>query len=107
MDLGVLNMKKYYHATDYNNLGNILVNGIHPGPDGLVYMCETETDALKFLYVRGYRELLVCEIKILKKDEINVMETFDHSFNFFKCRAFGYKGHIDTSKITNYVKYDL
>lgn len=100
-------MKKYYHATDFNNLGNIIVNGIQPGPDGLVYMCEGPTDAIKFLYIRGYKHLLVCEIKISKLDEKNIIETFDHSFEFFKCRAFGYRGHIDIDKITNYIEYNL
>ena len=100
-------MKYYYHATSFDNLGSILCNGISPGPDGLVYMCDNPKDSLKFLYIRRIRQILVCKIKILKQDESNIIETFDHSKAFFKCRAFGYKGVITTDKIADYIKYEL
>lgn len=100
-------MKYFYHATPYDNLCNILDQGIHPGPDGMVYLCEDPKDSLKFLVVRGYRDLLVCKIKIYKADEKNLIETFDHSYRFFKCRAFGYRGSIDTDKIMTYTRYEL
>ena len=49
------------------NLIPIMDQGINPGPDGLVYMCEKPEDSVKFLAVRGYRDILVCKIKIFKK----------------------------------------
>lgn len=100
-------MTKYYHATPYSNLHNILSDGLQPGPDGLVYMCETPVDALKFLVVRGYKDLLVVEIKIYKNMEKNVIETFDHSERFFKCRAFGYNGSLFGRNIGTYTRYQL
>ena len=100
-------MRYMYHATPLDNLGGILSEGIHPGSDGLVYMCETPEDSLKFLYIRGCRNILVCKIKIYKRDECNISETFDHSERFFKCRAFGYMGHIESDKITSYTKYEI
>ena len=89
------------------NLIPIMDQGINPGPDGLVYMCEKPEDSVKFLAVRGYRDILVCKIKIFKKDETNIVETFDHSERFFKCRAFGYMGHIKPEMITEYIQYNL
>ena len=44
-------MKKYYHATAYENLPSILENGIMPGFEGIVYLCETATDSLKFVAI--------------------------------------------------------
>ena len=42
--------KVYYHATSYENLGSILVDGIKASDiDGVVYMTEKEEDAIKFL----------------------------------------------------------
>ncbi len=100
-------MRYMWHATPFENLISIMENGIEPGPDGLVYMCEQQQDAAKFVRIRGCRHILVVKIKILKKDEDKVHETYDHSESFFKCKAFGYKGHIDTSKIVDYRQYKL
>ena len=100
-------MKYYYHATSMNNLISILNNGIKPSTDGLVYICENETDAVKFVAIRGFKEILTCKIKMLKADEEKIQETFDHSEAFFKCRAFGYNGEIPPNKIVDYRKFVL
>ena len=96
-----------YHATSMGNLCDIMNSGVLPGPDGVVYMCEKPEDSAKFLAVRGIRNILVCEIKVLKRDEKLIHETFDHSERFFKCRAFGYAGHIKPEMVVNYYKYEL
>lgn len=95
-------MRIMWHATDYNNLVSIMDEGIKAGPDGVVYLCETETDAAKFLAVRGCKHILTLEIKIYKKDENKIRETFDHSQRFFNCRAYGYVGDIPGKNIKNY-----
>lgn len=92
-------MKRFYHATIMENLGSIVEEGIKPGCDGLVYLCENAVDAAKFVYVRtlGTHDIVAIEIAL---DESEVEETFDHSFEFFKCRAFGYSGTIKTDRMT-------
>ncbi len=100
-------MQTFYHGTPYENMLNIMENGIDPGPDGLVYMCEKPEDCAKFLYIRGIRNIAVFKIKIPKKLENNVEETFDHSYDFFKCRAFGYFGHIDNNMIEPCMQYKI
>lgn len=100
-------MKIMYHATDMKNLASILEKGLLPNNmDGMVYMTETPEDALKFVAFRNYKEILMIKIKIYKKDENKVTETFDHSFQFFKCRAFGYNGTIPVSNLDPYMKYE-
>lgn len=100
-------MRIFWHATYYENLASILDNGLVPGIDGLVYMCETEYDAAKFLYVRQCKNILTMEIKIYKKDESKIIETFDHNERFFKCKAFGYKGNIPLKNIKQFRKIEL
>lgn len=100
-------MKVLYHATDYNNLIPILEQGLKPGCDGVVYLAETPEDALKFVCVRGYKSIVTLQVKIYKKDEYKIQETFDHNYNFFKCRAFGYNGTISPNNIIPLMKYDL
>lgn len=100
-------MKVLYHATDYNNLIPILEQGLKPGCDGVVYLAETPEDALKFVYLRGYKSIVTLQVKIHKKDEDKLEETFDHNYNFFKCKAFGYYGNIPPKNIIPLMKYDL
>lgn len=100
-------MEKYYHATPYENLGDIICNGINAGIDGLVYMCKQPKEAASFIAIRGIKDILVVEIKVYKAMEKNVIETFDHSEAFFKCRAFGYKGNIDTKYLGKFTRYQL
>lgn len=84
---------KYYHATDIKNTRSILEDGIKPGYDGVVYLCETPEDCLKFMLVRGYHEAAVFEVDL---DESEVAESFDHSQTFFGCRAYMYPRTIHT-----------
>lgn len=92
-------MKRYYHATKYANLNNIIGRGILPGCDGLVYLAETKEDAMKFVAIRLINEpIMVLEVEL---DPTEVFETFDHSYTFFKCRAFGYGGCIPYDQVTD------
>ena len=90
--------KKFYHATPLRNLNSILSSGeIRKGCDGLVYLAESEQDALKFIAIRCFDEIVVLEIEV--PDEQQVIETFDHSYSFFQCRAFAYPENISTNCI--------
>lgn len=98
--------KVYYHASAYENLGSILIRGLKASPiDGLVYMTEKEEDAVKFLYIRGCRDIVT--FKITLKDDSRVIETFDHNPAFFKCRCFGYRGDIPFEMIQSSKRYEL
>lgn len=96
-----------YHATPYENLGKILENGLVPGPDGLIYLTEKPTDAAKFIAIRGYRDILVVEVKIPKKLENTIEETFDHSERFFQCRSFASTVSIKSDRIKDYYRYSI
>lgn len=82
---------KFYHATDYENVNSIVDKGLIPGIDGIIYLADSFENALKFVIFRGYERILVCEIDL---DENQVQETFDHSFTFFGCKAYGYNKKI-------------
>lgn len=100
-------MYKFYHATPYCNLHSILTNGINTGSDNLVYMCEQPYDAVKFLAIRGYKDILVIEVKVPKKLENTIIETFDHAENLFKCRAFASTINIDACRFGKMIRYNL
>lgn len=90
--------KIYYHATSYDNLGSILLNGIYASKyDGLVYMTEKEEDAVKFVLIRGIKHIVTFKIKV--KDSSKVIQTFDHSKEFFKCDCYGYIGDVGPDMI--------
>lgn len=93
---------KFYHATPYKNLGSILARGILPGVDGVVYLAETKEAALKFLCIRRASPILVIEVEL---GESKVSESFDHSYAFFKERAFVYPELIPADKLGRMWKY--
>jgi hypothetical protein len=98
-------IKKYYHATPFENLESILDQGIcrKYGYDGVIYLTEKPEEAARFVAIRGYVDILVCEVEV---EEYMVEESFDHSEAFFKCRAYGYsEKDIMPDEITNYIKY--
>lgn len=96
-------MKKYYHATPMRNLDSILDEGIKVGYDKITYLAETKDEAYRFIVLRCLNEdILVIEVEL---DENKVEETFDHNFNFWKCKAFGYADTITPDKMTNFWKF--
>ena len=82
---------KFYHATDYENVDSIVDKGLIPGIDGIIYLADSFENAVKFVMLRGYERILVCEIDL---NEDQVQETFDHSPIFFQCKAYGYSKKI-------------
>lgn len=94
---------KFYHATPYKNLGSILNKGILPGVDGVVYLAKTKEAALKFLCIRCSSPILVIEVDL---DEGKVKESFDHSFTFFKEKAFVYPELIPADSLGRMWQYD-
>lgn len=96
--------KTFYHATSFDNLISILERGIMPSFEGIVYLCETEQDAAKFVALRGCKDMLICVVSLNEND---VHETFDHSEAFFKCKCFGHTGTIKTSQILEFRRLKL
>lgn len=90
---------KYYHATSEYAFYKIINEGIKTGFDGIVYLADSKENALKFISFRLINEpIYVLEVEL---NENEVEETFDHSYKFFKCKAYGYAKNIPFNKITN------
>lgn len=98
-------MRIFYHATDYKNLCEINNKGLLSSFEGIVYLAETEEDAVKFVALRGYKEILVIKVKVYEKDKDKIIETFDHNHAFFNCKAFGYMGNIPSENLKFLRKY--
>lgn len=107
MFIGGINLELYYHATPYANLDSILDYGIQLSRDGLVYMCKSPEDAAKFLAIRGVKDILAIEVKVPKKLQNTIVETFDHSERFFRCRAFASTIPIPTNRFGKMTRYEL
>lgn len=100
-------MKYMWHSTDINNLRNIMEQGLLLlNAERVIYLAETENDALRFSMFRGYGVTVTLKVKIYKKDEDKLFETFDHSYEYFKCKAFGYSDNIPASNIIPYKYYN-
>ena len=98
---------KYYHATGCTNAISIVQDGvIRTGCDGVVYLADSMGNALKFTRVRTLHEdIVVFEIDIPETELKFVKETFDHSYEFFQCKAFGYSKNIPTSWVTDVMQF--
>lgn len=97
-------MKEYFHATPYKNLESIIDQGIHRGWDGVVYLTDKREEALRFVAIRGCKDILVCEVEL---NEANIKESFDHNESFFKCKAYMYDEDINPAEITNAWRYNM
>lgn len=97
--------KTYYHATPFENLESIMAQGIRKGCDGVVYLTERPEEAARFVAIRdcNWGKILVLGMEI---EEDLIEESFDHSFAFFKCRAYMYKGDIPADEITEIRAYE-
>ena len=62
---------------------------------------------IKFMYFRPID--VVCIIPIVISDNTEVEETFDHSYQFFRCRCYGIQGEVslDNTDIDNSIFIDM
>jgi RNA:NAD 2'-phosphotransferase (TPT1/KptA family) len=86
-------IKYFYHATPKSNLGKILTDGIIPH-NGEIYLADSFQNAMKFLILRSSEPIIVFKIKASKLKRGEIKESFDHSYEFFKCKAYTYSGGI-------------
>lgn len=98
--------KTYYHYTLKDNVYGIIKDGLKPGEDGLIYLCESIDDCNTF--IKANRELLqlasgsnVLEIAYIpvELDPADVEESHDHNKNFIRCNAYIYDKPIPREKI--------
>lgn len=98
-------LKSYYHATPFENLNSIFKKGITRGVDGVVYLTEKPEEAAKFVAIRGCKKILVIEVEV---EDYLVEESFDHSQEFFKCRAYSYPYDISIDEFGDNIRtYEL
>lgn len=97
----------FYHATDKSNYDDILDDGIKVGVENVVYMSDSFEHAAIFLAFRG-KPIVAFKIDASKLDKKKIHESFDHSYEFFQCRAFVYEGDIsnDAIDIENIMSYN-
>lgn len=92
-------VKHFYHATHIDNLGDILTKGIEIRGEG-VYLADSAFNAAKFLIIRGLvGSIIVFKIKASKLDLTKLKESFDHSEDFFQCKAYLYDENIKEEMI--------
>jgi len=104
------NIPYFYHATSYSNLDKIITEGLKINKtEGSIYLTDKAKDALKFLYIRGIKDLIVIKLKASKLDKTKLYESFDHDYSFFKCRAYVYEKDIPLKdiNINDIQKYNL
>lgn len=95
----------FYHATSFDNLHSILTQGVKlRNCEKLTYMCTSKNDCLKFAKIRGVRHVVVLELVV---PEADVVETFDHSEAFFKCRCWGCTKDLPPEAIRSCWEYTL
>lgn len=90
-------MKYYYHYTKAENAVSIISEGL----TGTTFMCENEQDCLLFAHIYNYGQEVNIFIYKIKAEAVEdkLEESFDHSYEFFKCRAFTFTGTIDYSDV--------
>jgi hypothetical protein len=98
----------FYHATDKRNYINIMSKGIKKSKmEGAIFLADSFEHAAIFLAFRGV-PIVVFKVDASKLNMSKMHESFDHSFEFFKCRAFAYIGDIspDAIDMENIMQYN-
>ena len=92
---------KLYHCFPSKILGDILTEGLKPGFDGVIYFADSFKSAAIFLLIRGHqaKDLFVIEVPKELLDKNKIDESFDHSEEFFKCKAYVYGNTIPKKTI--------
>lgn len=96
---------KFYHATTEENALKIVLDGkIKKSVEGAVFVCKNPLDACKFLVIRGIEKIIVFEVDL---DEKRIVESTDHSEDFFQCKAYMYNGEIEIKNETPKWEYNF
>lgn len=93
--------KKYYHATELKNVQSIMENGLYKNLYGVIYLCDSQKDAYKFMLIHLISKFAVIEVELDDKD---VSESRDHNEKLFKCKTYIYDKDIPYKDI-NSIKF--
>ena len=83
-----------WHATDYQNIPNIMAKGIIPNRYNEVFFADNCASAMMFVAMRGHTHIVALPVEFKPAE---VKESFDHSQEFYRCRAcfVGVMGHYN------------
>lgn len=96
----------YYHATSVDNAKKILESCKIESPLHINYFCTEPEECLRFIYRNtGSTDCVVFEFDISEEDGFDIEESFDHSEDFFKCKAYCCTQVIPLSCVTNILMY--
>lgn len=96
----------YYHATSVENAKKILESFKIESPTHINYFCLKPDECLRFIYVQTKSiDCVVFEFDISEEDGFDIEESFDHSEEFFGCKAYCCTQTIPASCITNMIMY--
>lgn len=96
---------KFYHATPWESAGQIQKDGkIKASWDGGVYLCKDPADSCKFMIIRFVQRVAVIEVDL---PEESVQESYDHSEEFFGCKAYIHEGDIELTGCEDVRYYDF
>ena len=99
-DIDIKDIKYFYHATLKDNLYSIMKDGIKKDHlYGGVFLADSSQNAAKFLIIRGIKDIIVFKIDASKLNKNKLEESYDHSREFFKCRAYIYFDNIKPNAI--------
>lgn len=92
--------KVLWHATPYDKFLEIAQQGrINPGSDQVVYFTDTPGGSVRFIAFRGENRIVALPVKVAKLDKSKIQESFDHSIEFWKTRAWFYPDPVPMDKI--------
>lgn len=70
-----------WHATDYQNIPNIMAKGIIPNRYNEVFFADNCASAMMFLAMRGHTHIVALPVEFKPAE---VKESFDHSQEFYR-----------------------
>lgn len=101
-NIDIKKIKYFYHATFKDNLSSIMINGIKKdNVYGGVFLADSSQNAAKFLMFRVHNlsDIIVFKMDASKLNKTKLEESYDHSYEFFKCRAYIYFDNIKPNAI--------
>lgn len=85
-----------WHATDYQNIASIMEKGIIPNRYNEVFLADNPASAMMFLAMRGYTHIVALPVEFKPAE---VTESFDHSREFYRCRAYTFNKLVEPTRI--------
>lgn len=84
-----------WHATPYSNLKSIVKLGLLTS-SGKIFFADRVDSAVLFVYMKGEKHIVAFPVEFTDEE---VMESFDHNVDVFRCRCFSVTKNIPYSRI--------